>query len=82
MAEGYIKHKPDQLTVNQYEPGSGIPAHVDTHSAFEDEILGSDVVMDFKHPDGVTVQVTLPRRSLLVMGGESRYLWTHEYVLK
>ncbi|XP_013366575.1 PREDICTED: alkylated DNA repair protein alkB homolog 8 isoform X2 [Chinchilla lanigera] len=81
LAEGYIKHKPDQLTVNQYEPGQGIPAHIDTHSAFEDEIvslsLGSEVVMDFKHPDGVTVQVMLPRRSLLVMTGESRYLWTH-----
>ncbi|XP_021093415.1 alkylated DNA repair protein alkB homolog 8 isoform X3 [Heterocephalus glaber] len=59
----------------------GIPAHIDTHSAFEDEIislsLGSEVVMDFKHPDGITVQVMLPRRSLLVMTGESRYLWTH-----
>ncbi|KAM5183775.1 tRNA (carboxymethyluridine(34)-5-O)-methyltransferase ALKBH8 isoform 1-T1 [Callospermophilus lateralis] len=81
LKKGYIKHKPDQLTVNQYEPGHGIPPHIDTHSAFEDEIislsLGSEIVMDFKHPDGVTVQVMLPRRSLLVMTGESRYLWTH-----
>ncbi|XP_012629167.2 tRNA (carboxymethyluridine(34)-5-O)-methyltransferase ALKBH8 isoform X1 [Microcebus murinus] len=81
LKEGYIKHKPDQLTINQYEPGHGIPAHIDTHSAFEDEIislsLGSEIVMDFKHPDGVTVPVMLPRRSLLVMTGESRYLWTH-----
>ncbi|XP_032328445.1 CWF19-like protein 2 isoform X3 [Camelus ferus] len=81
LKEGFIKHKPDQLTVNQYEPGQGIPAHIDTHSAFEDEIislsLGSEVVMDFKHPDGVTVPVMLPCRSLLVMTGESRYLWTH-----
>ncbi|XP_057346877.1 alkylated DNA repair protein alkB homolog 8-like [Manis pentadactyla] len=47
LNEGFIKHKPDQLTINQYEPGHGIPAHVDTHSAFEDEIislsLGSEV---------------------------------------
>ncbi|XP_057551219.1 alkylated DNA repair protein alkB homolog 8 isoform X2 [Hippopotamus amphibius kiboko] len=81
LKEGFIKHKPDQLTVNQYEPGHGIPAHIDTHSAFEDEIislsLGSEIVMDFKHPDGVTVPVMLPCRSLLVMTGESRYLWTH-----
>ncbi len=34
-------------------------------------------VMDFKHPDGRTVAVVLPERSLLVMKGESRYLWTH-----
>ncbi|XP_058145394.1 tRNA (carboxymethyluridine(34)-5-O)-methyltransferase ALKBH8 isoform X2 [Dasypus novemcinctus] len=81
LKEGYIKQKPDQLTVNQYEPGHGIPPHIDTHSAFEDEIislsLGAEIVMDFKHPDGVTVPVMLPRRSLLVMTGESRYLWTH-----
>ncbi|XP_062052944.1 alkylated DNA repair protein alkB homolog 8 isoform X2 [Lepus europaeus] len=81
LKEGYIKHKPDQLTINQYQPGHGIPAHIDTHSAFEDEIislsLGSEIVMDFKHPDGITVPVMLPRRSLLVMTGESRYLWTH-----
>ncbi|XP_055557538.1 alkylated DNA repair protein alkB homolog 8 isoform X2 [Falco cherrug] len=81
LKQGYIKHKPDQLTVNQYEPGQGIPPHIDTHSAFEDEIislsLGAKIVMDFKHPDGHTVAVMLPRCSLLVMAGESRYLWTH-----
>ncbi|XP_054829091.1 alkylated DNA repair protein alkB homolog 8 [Eublepharis macularius] len=78
---GYIKQKPDQLTVNQYDPGQGIPPHIDTHSAFEDEIislsLGAEIVMDFKHPDGQAVAVMLPQRSLLVMSGESRYLWTH-----
>ncbi|XP_063005024.1 alkylated DNA repair protein alkB homolog 8 isoform X2 [Melospiza melodia melodia] len=61
-------------------PG-GIPPHTDTHSAFEDEIislsLGAEIVMDFKHPDGHTVAIMLPRCSLLVMTGESRYLWTH-----
>lgn len=36
--------------------------------------------MDFKHPNGSSVPVMVPRRSLLVMGGESRYLWTHGYV--
>ncbi|CAM9588239.1 unnamed protein product [Bubo scandiacus] len=81
LTQGYIQHKPDQLTINQYEPGQGIPPHIDTHSAFEDEIislsLGSEIVMDFKHPDGRTVAVMLPRCSLLVMAGESRYLWTH-----
>lgn len=54
---------------------------MDTHSAFEDTILslslGAKTVMDFKHPDGRTVAVVLPERSLLVMKGESRYLWTH-----
>ena len=33
--------------------------------------------MDFRHPDGRKIAVFLQRRSLLVMTGESRYLWTH-----
>uniref|UniRef100_A0AAQ4SA32 CWF19 like cell cycle control factor 2 n=1 Tax=Gasterosteus aculeatus aculeatus TaxID=481459 RepID=A0AAQ4SA32_GASAC len=77
----HIDILPDQLTVNQYESGQGIPPHVDTHSAFEDTILslslGAMTVMEFRHPDGRLVAVVLPGRSLLVMKGESRYLWTH-----
>lgn len=72
--------KPDQLTVNHYLPGQGIPSHVDTHSAFEDPImslsLGSDVVMEFDNDD-IHLSVLLPRRSLLIMSGESRYNYTH-----
>lgn len=41
------------------------------------DLLNSQVVMDFRHPDGRKVPVYLPRRSLLVMKGESRYLWSH-----
>ncbi|CAG5129385.1 unnamed protein product [Candidula unifasciata] len=78
---GVIGHMPDQLTVNQYKPGQGIPPHVDTVDAFEDGIvslsLGSQTMMDFRHPDGRHLLVTLPRRSLLVMTGESRYIWSH-----
>ncbi|XP_077154522.1 tRNA (carboxymethyluridine(34)-5-O)-methyltransferase ALKBH8 isoform X4 [Ranitomeya variabilis] len=81
LHQGLIKNMPDQLTINQYEPGQGIPPHIDTHSAFEDEItslsLGSEIVMDFRHPDGTSVPVMVPQRSLLVMSGESRSLWTH-----
>ncbi|XP_073439120.1 tRNA (carboxymethyluridine(34)-5-O)-methyltransferase ALKBH8 isoform X2 [Dendrobates tinctorius] len=81
LHQGLIKNMPDQLTINQYEPGQGIPPHIDTHSAFEDEItslsLGSEIVMDFRHPDGTSVSVKVPPRSLLVMSGEARYLWTH-----
>ncbi|CAJ1065618.1 LOW QUALITY PROTEIN: alkylated DNA repair protein alkB homolog 8 [Xyrichtys novacula] len=78
---GHINIMPDQLTVNQYECGQGIPPHVDTHSAFEDTILslslGAQTVMEFRHPDGLLLPVVLPARSLLLMKGESRYLWTH-----
>lgn len=73
---------PNQLTVNSYLPGQGIPPHVDTHSAFEDPIislsLSSDVVMEFQKCDKtMKASVFLPRRSLLIMSGESRYYWTH-----
>ncbi|XP_071452506.1 tRNA (carboxymethyluridine(34)-5-O)-methyltransferase alkbh8 isoform X2 [Hetaerina americana] len=72
--------KPNQLTVNEYQPGQGIPSHVDTHSAFEDIIvslsLGSSAVMEFRC-NGEHVCISLPRRSLLVMTGESRYRWAH-----
>ncbi|XP_065369880.1 alkylated DNA repair protein alkB homolog 8 [Calliphora vicina] len=72
--------EPNQLTVNSYEAGQGIPPHVDTHSAFLDPILSlsleGDVVMEFRK--GLErCSVFLPRRSLLIMSGESRYDWTH-----
>jgi len=74
--------RPDQLTVNQYEPGQGIAPHVDTHSAFGPAIqsltLGAGIVMSFRHPsNGLVKHVWLPRRSMLVMSGEARFLWTH-----
>lgn len=74
--------RPDQLTVNKYEPGNGIPSHCDTHSVFEDPIislsLGSSIVMEFKDPiNGKHFSKLLPRKSLLIMSEESRYGWTH-----
>ena len=32
--------EPDQPTGNEYEPGQGIAAHVETHSAFGDALCG------------------------------------------
>ncbi|KAL8617113.1 hypothetical protein ACOMHN_014283 [Nucella lapillus] len=76
-----VSHFPDQLTVNKYLPGQGIPPHVDTPSAFEDGIMslscGSQVIMDFRHPDGRHLSVLVPPRGLLVMTGESRNVWSH-----
>ncbi|KAK7500596.1 hypothetical protein BaRGS_00008171 [Batillaria attramentaria] len=81
LEQNLVAHYPDQLTVNRYLPGQGIPPHVDTPSAFEDGLMslscGSQVLMDFRHPDGRHLSVLLPPRSLLVMTGESRYIWSH-----
>lgn len=72
---------PDQLTVNKYSPGQGIPLHVDTHSPFGDTILslslGSDVLMDWVHHTGTQVPVLVRARSMLVMQHEARYAWRH-----
>ena len=66
---------------------SGIPPHVDTHSPFLGPIislsLGSGVCMQFKHPNKHSVKehaVYLQPRSLLVLSGEARYLWSHGIV--
>ncbi|KAM3724300.1 Alkylated DNA repair protein alkB [Dirofilaria immitis] len=80
---GIFSEKPDQLTVNIYEPGNGIPSHVDTHSAFSDTIaslsLLSDLVMEFRDFANTSTiyDILLPRFSLIVMRGESRYRWKH-----
>ena len=54
----------DQLTLNDYVPGQGIPPHVDTHSPFEEIFaslsLLSGVTMHFKTPENVTRQVGGP----------------------
>ncbi|KAI8440595.1 hypothetical protein MSG28_001816 [Choristoneura fumiferana] len=72
---------PDQLTVNKYKPGQGIPSHVDKHSPFGDTILsvslGSSVVMEWRHHSGKFVPVVVPARSVLVMRDEARYDWQH-----
>jgi alkylated DNA repair protein alkB family protein 8 len=72
----------DQLTVNDYQPGQGIPPHVDTHSPFEEVFvslsLGSGVSMNFRRPDAPYQQdVYLLPRQLVVFTGEARYNYLH-----
>ena len=87
VSAGHIKQIPDQITVNEYPGGIGISSHVDTHSAFDEELvsltLGASTVMDMKHPDGIQYKALyLLPRSLLVLRGESRYLWSHGIVAR
>eukprot|EP01015_Nassula_variabilis_P025619 TRINITY_DN501_c0_g1_i11.p1 TRINITY_DN501_c0_g1~~TRINITY_DN501_c0_g1_i11.p1 ORF type:complete len:338 (-),score=61.48 TRINITY_DN501_c0_g1_i11:11-1024(-) len=71
----------DQLTVNDYYPGDGIPPHFDTHSPFEEFFvslsIGSGVVMSFRSYQNEQKHLYLPRRSLVVFAGEARYAWQH-----
>mmetsp|Transcript_11106 Transcript_11106/g.12716 ORF Transcript_11106/g.12716 Transcript_11106/m.12716 type:complete len:334 (+) Transcript_11106:60-1061(+) len=76
----------DQGTVNEYVTGEGIAKHIDTHSAFEDGIaslsVGSDSVFRFApgedENDDRAIEVLIPRRSLFIMTGDSRYYFTHQ----
>jgi alkylated DNA repair dioxygenase AlkB len=58
--------EPDQVTIQFYPPGSGIPPHCDTHSTYTHLYglsLGNPVTMDFRQPrpDGrFQVPVDLP----------------------
>lgn len=80
--DGYFAKFPDQVIVNEYEPGQGISPHIDCEPCFEDTIaslsLGSTATMDFtaEGPDQKR-SVFLARRSLVVLQRESRYKWKH-----
>lgn len=72
----------DQLTINDYNPGDGIPPHTDAISPFEEAFcavsLLSGAVMAFKHPQtGQTVHLYFPPRSAMIFSGEGRLVWTH-----
>ena len=72
--------KPNQLIVNEYEPGQGIAPHID-HRAFGEPIVSlslcAPIVMDFERDGFAKRSLLLPRRSALVLDGDARWLWRH-----
>jgi alkylated DNA repair protein alkB family protein 8 len=76
----------DQLTVNEYSPGEGIPPHVDSHSPFEDVFcslsLGSGTVMTITSPNDESQHVYLKPRSVIFFSGEERFSYTHSIALR
>ena len=79
---GLMRELPDQLIVNEYEPGQGIANHVDCVPCFTDSIasvsLGSSCVMTFTSKEtGHVIPLLLEPRSLVALRGEARYGWTH-----
>ena len=82
MSQKLIEKLPDQLIVNEYEPGQGISAHIDCEPCFENTIvtvsLGSVYDMDFisvETDDELSAPLGLG--SALVLRGEARYKWMH-----
>lgn len=81
-AEGVFSLTPNQVIINEYQPGQGISTHVDCVPCFGDTIaslsLGSACVMDFIHATtGEKQSHLLERRSLLVLSDDARYHWQH-----
>lgn len=73
---------PDQVIVNEYQPGQGISAHIDCIPCFGPIIaslsLGSACVMDFSQSKtGKKTSLLLEPGSLLVLSTDARYLWQH-----
>jgi len=73
---------PDQMIVNEYEPGQGIAHHVDCEPCFGSNIatisLGSPCIMEFIHiKTKEKLEVRLEPESLAVFSGEARYSWKH-----
>lgn len=81
LAKRWFDREPDQVIVNNYEPGQGIASHIDCEPCFGSVVatlsLGDTWVMDFGSPDGHTASVALPRRSLAVLSGPARCDWRH-----
>jgi len=81
-AEGIFPRAPDQVIINEYQPGQGISAHVDCVPCFGDIIaslsLSSACVMNFTHATtGEKQSHLLEPRSLLILSGDARYHWQH-----
>lgn len=81
---GHFDRPPEQVIVNEYEPGQGIAMHTD-HSGFGPAVamvsLGDEWQMDFSRSgaDGseARTHLMLERGSALILSGEARKRWRH-----
>jgi alkylated DNA repair dioxygenase AlkB len=80
--QGIFSRVPDQIIVNEYQPGQGISAHIDCIPCFGEPIaslsLGSACMMDFTDSQsGEKQSLLLQPRSLIILSGDARYHWKH-----
>ncbi len=79
---GFFPQPPDQVIVNEYQPGQGIAPHIDCVPCFTDTIaslsLGSPCIMEFTNIETQQkIPVLLEPHSLVVLTGDARYRWQH-----
>ncbi|GES86845.1 2OG-Fe(II) oxygenase family oxidoreductase [Rhizophagus clarus] len=72
----------EQLTIQLYPIGTGIPPHMDHHSSFGPNVIAfsleNSVIMEFKNlKTDKVVNIDLPRRSLMILKDDARYAWSH-----
>ena len=80
--EGHFQTVPDQVIVNEYQPGQGISAHIDCQPCFGETIaslsLLSGCVMRFaSQTHSQKMELHLQPTSLLVLKGDAVHMWTH-----
>lgn len=80
--DGHFPKVPDQVIINEYQPGQGIAPHIDCVPCFEETIaslsIGTPCMMDFTHPaTSEKVAHLLEPRSLIIFSGDARYQWKH-----
>ncbi|CAF0832476.1 unnamed protein product [Adineta steineri] len=74
----------DQIIINRYKKGQSISPHIDHKVLFGSTIatlsLGAEVNILFQY-GSISKSINAPDCSLLVMKGDSRYLWKHSLKL-
>jgi alkylated DNA repair dioxygenase AlkB len=77
--------EPDQIIINEYEPGQGINKHVDCVPCFGPVIaslsLLSPCIMEFGNGNE-THELLLEPRSLLLLENDARYKWHHRIPIR
>ncbi|MFD0764564.1 alpha-ketoglutarate-dependent dioxygenase AlkB [Mucilaginibacter lutimaris] len=76
-----IQLLPDQVIINEYNPGEGIKPHKD-RMYYENQIcgvnLGSGCIMRFiRGENEEVIDIEVPRRSVYVMQDDARKKWKH-----
>lgn len=80
MADNIIQERPDQVIINEYEPGEGLKPHFDRKTYYKEVIVGisllSGTTMEFtKKPE--KKKIYIPKRSLYLLKEDARYKWKH-----
>lgn len=79
--DGLCEVVPDQVIINEYEPGQGISPHIDCESCFGPRIfslsLGSAAIMEFTLEGKPKKEILLERRSLVMLYSDARSVWKH-----